>query len=265
MCACPRVLRIPDARNPGDPGRFLAPACLPNEAPLPDRSQAKTCSLRKMPSHLEGRLVNRLRVRSKRNRGASALQVRWRRAARPHILRAASEMPSAIEEVAMATLLPFRALRPPPSLAGPGRCAPVRRRLDARSACAGRRKRGQLPPRLPARRLTWPRGWTSTPSRSTAGPGGARRRFRRAASSGPTPSPASTSTRSGWGATRQTGLVACASVDEYDRDLIKKHEKTRADKEDDRVRHIDALGGPRRAGLPHLPRQRRRSTRPSRR
>ncbi|HEX9051581.1 MAG TPA: DUF1015 family protein [Anaeromyxobacter sp.] len=39
----------------------------------------------------------------------------------------------------------------------------------------------------------------------------------------------------------QTGLVACASVDEYDRDVIKKHEKTRADKEDDRVRHIDAL------------------------
>jgi uncharacterized protein (DUF1015 family) len=43
------------------------------------------------------------------------------------------------------------------------------------------------------------------------------------------------------GAHRQVGLVACASVDEYDRDLIKKHEKTRADKEDDRVRHIEAL------------------------
>ncbi len=40
---------------------------------------------------------------------------------------------------------------------------------------------------------------------------------------------------------RQTGLVACASVEEYDRDVIKKHEKTRADKEEDRVRHIDAL------------------------
>ena len=40
----------------------------------------------------------------------------------------------------------------------------------------------------------------------------------------------------------QTGLVACVSVDEYDRDAIKKHEKTRADKEDDRVRHIDTLG-----------------------
>jgi uncharacterized protein (DUF1015 family) len=40
----------------------------------------------------------------------------------------------------------------------------------------------------------------------------------------------------------QTGIVACVSVDEYDRDAIKKHEKTRADKEDDRVRHIDTLG-----------------------
>ncbi len=43
------------------------------------------------------------------------------------------------------------------------------------------------------------------------------------------------------GAHRQTGLVACASVQEYVDDLIKKHEKTRADKEDDRTRHIDAL------------------------
>jgi uncharacterized protein (DUF1015 family) len=43
------------------------------------------------------------------------------------------------------------------------------------------------------------------------------------------------------GTHRQVGLVACASVDEYDRDLIKKHEKTRPDKEDDRTRHIETL------------------------
>lgn len=41
----------------------------------------------------------------------------------------------------------------------------------------------------------------------------------------------------------QCGLVAAASVDEYDRGLIKKHELTRPDKEDDRTRHIAALGG----------------------
>jgi uncharacterized protein (DUF1015 family) len=36
----------------------------------------------------------------------------------------------------------------------------------------------------------------------------------------------------------QTGIAACFAVDEYQRDLIKKHEKTRPDKEDDRTRHI---------------------------
>src|SRR5688572_30839073 len=40
----------------------------------------------------------------------------------------------------------------------------------------------------------------------------------------------------------QTGLAACFSLDEYDRDIIKKHERTRADKEDDRTRHMLALG-----------------------
>ncbi len=39
----------------------------------------------------------------------------------------------------------------------------------------------------------------------------------------------------------QTGLAACYSVDEYDTGLIKKHEKTRKDKEDDRTRHIITL------------------------
>ncbi|MGI9056529.1 MAG: DUF1015 domain-containing protein, partial [Pyrinomonadaceae bacterium] len=36
----------------------------------------------------------------------------------------------------------------------------------------------------------------------------------------------------------QTSLVACCSIDEYDNDLIKKHEKTRPDKENDRTRHM---------------------------
>jgi uncharacterized protein (DUF1015 family) len=40
----------------------------------------------------------------------------------------------------------------------------------------------------------------------------------------------------------QTGLAACFSIDEYDRDIIKKHERTRRDKEDDRTRHMIALG-----------------------
>lgn len=40
---------------------------------------------------------------------------------------------------------------------------------------------------------------------------------------------------------RQTGLVAAASVSDYDRNRIRKHEYTRPDKEDDRVRQIEAL------------------------
>ena len=43
------------------------------------------------------------------------------------------------------------------------------------------------------------------------------------------------------GAITQTGLVVCASVDDYQSGVIKKHEHTRADKEEDRVKHIDYL------------------------
>lgn len=37
----------------------------------------------------------------------------------------------------------------------------------------------------------------------------------------------------------QTGIVACASIDDYQNNVIKKHENTRADKEADRIRHVD--------------------------
>lgn len=49
------------------------------------------------------------------------------------------------------------------------------------------------------------------------------------------------------GAHQQIGLVACASVQEYEQNLIKKHEFTRPDKEDDRVNlisHLNAQTGP---------------------
>ncbi|MCL1843535.1 MAG: DUF1015 family protein [Defluviitaleaceae bacterium] len=38
----------------------------------------------------------------------------------------------------------------------------------------------------------------------------------------------------------QTGLAACVSVDEYNRGLIKRHEFTRPDKEQDRINHVMA-------------------------
>jgi uncharacterized protein (DUF1015 family) len=43
------------------------------------------------------------------------------------------------------------------------------------------------------------------------------------------------------GAHEQTGVAGCFSIDEYEADVIKKHERTRRDKEDDRTRHIVEL------------------------
>ncbi|MHB1614896.1 MAG: DUF1015 domain-containing protein [Actinomycetes bacterium] len=43
------------------------------------------------------------------------------------------------------------------------------------------------------------------------------------------------------GVAAQTGVVGCVSVAEYDSGVIRTHEHTRRDKEDDRVAHIDAL------------------------
>jgi len=40
---------------------------------------------------------------------------------------------------------------------------------------------------------------------------------------------------------QQIGVVACCSIDEYDNDTIRKHERTRRDKEDDRTRHMVML------------------------
>ncbi len=39
----------------------------------------------------------------------------------------------------------------------------------------------------------------------------------------------------------QTGIVACASIDDYEKGVIKKHENTRKEKEIDRINHVDAL------------------------
>src|SRR4029453_3485280 len=43
------------------------------------------------------------------------------------------------------------------------------------------------------------------------------------------------------GSHEQTGVAGCFSVDEYEHDVIRKHERTRRDKEDDRTRHMIEL------------------------
>lgn len=40
----------------------------------------------------------------------------------------------------------------------------------------------------------------------------------------------------------QTGIVACASIDDYQMGVIAKHENTREEKEQDRIRHVDVTG-----------------------
>jgi uncharacterized protein (DUF1015 family) len=50
-----------------------------------------------------------------------------------------------------------------------------------------------------------------------------------------------------WNGRSQTGIVCCCHVDDYRANVIRKHEKTRPDKEDDRTRHalaLDANAGP---------------------
>ena len=47
--------------------------------------------------------------------------------------------------------------------------------------------------------------------------------------------------RQAWNGKSQTGIVCCCHVDDYQNNVIRKHEKTRQDKEDDRTRHVMAL------------------------
>ena len=54
----------------------------------------------------------------------------------------------------------------------------------------------------------------------------------------------------------QVGVVGCVHVDDYETDVIRKHEKTRPDKEDDRTRHVLTLGAHAEpVFLTHLPAQ----------
>ncbi len=52
------------------------------------------------------------------------------------------------------------------------------------------------------------------------------------------PEPAYYAYRQIMGDHAQTGIVACCHIDDYAADVIRKHEKTRQDKEDDRTRHV---------------------------
>ncbi|MGD0260635.1 MAG: DUF1015 family protein [Verrucomicrobiota bacterium] len=140
----------------------------------------------------------------------------------------------------MATIKPFAALRPEPELA-PRICElpyDVMSSAEARQIAAGNplsflhvsKPEIDLPP---ATDIYAPEVYAK-----------GRENFQRLIARGalrPDPQPCFYLYRQIMGAHRQTGLVAAASCEEYLQGIIRKHELTRPEKEDDRVRHIEAL------------------------
>lgn len=140
----------------------------------------------------------------------------------------------------MATLHPFRALRPSPDAAPAVSSVPydVVTTEEAREIVAGNplsflrvtRSEVDLPP--------------ETDPYSAAVYARARDNFHWLSEQAPLvfdESPSLYFYRLRMGAHEQTGIAGCFSLDEYERDVIRKHERTRRDKEDDRTRHIVAL------------------------
>ncbi len=140
----------------------------------------------------------------------------------------------------MSTLLPFRALRPRPELAARICELPydVMSSAEARQMAHGNplsflhvsKPEIDLGPSLP----------THDPSVYAKG----RENFLALIAAGSLRQddvPAYHLYRQQMGAHTQVGLVAVASCEEYDRNIIRRHELTRPDKEDDRVRHIETL------------------------
>ena len=155
----------------------------------------------------------------------------------------------------MASIHPFRALRPAPAAAAAVSSVPydVVSTDEARQLAAGNplsflhvtRSEIDLPPDTDPYS---PRGLRQ----------GARRISPRCVTSAPLvvdDAPSLYFYRLRMGAHEQTGIAGCFSLDEYDRDVIKKHERTRRDKEDDRTRHIDRAAGADRRRLPDLSRR----------
>ena len=140
----------------------------------------------------------------------------------------------------MAVLFPFRALRPTPERAAAVAAVPydVVSTAEARDLAAGnplsflRVSRAEI--ELPADTNPYADTVYETAVRNFA-------RLRREAPLVVEDDASLYFYRLRMGTHEQTGLAACYSMDEYERDVIKKHERTRKDKEDDRTRHMVEL------------------------
>ncbi len=140
----------------------------------------------------------------------------------------------------MATIRPFRALRPPPEKAAAISAVPY----DVVSTAEAR----ELAEGNPWSFLHVSRAEIDLPDGTNPFEDAVYRRaaesfekLKRDASLFQEDAPALYVYRLQMGGHQQTGIACCLSVDEYDRDVIRKHERTRKDKEDDRTRHIVTL------------------------
>ena len=153
----------------------------------------------------------------------------------------------------MATVRPFRPLRPPPERAAAVSAVPydVVSTAEARALAAGN-PLSFLHVSRPE--IDLPDG---TDPHSDAVYERAAENFRtleREAPLAADPEPALFLYRLRMDGREQTGVAGVSSLDEYDRDVIRKHERTRRDKEDDRTRHMLRLSRADGAGLPDLSR-----------
>ncbi|HEY7114725.1 MAG TPA: DUF1015 family protein [Thermoanaerobaculia bacterium] len=140
----------------------------------------------------------------------------------------------------MATMRPFRALRPPPDRAADVSAVPydVVSTDEARSLAAGNplsflhvsRPEIDLPDGIdPHADAVY-----ELAAKNFA-------RLRREAPLALDPAPTLSIYRLRMGDHVQTGVAGCSSLAEYDADVVRKHERTRRDKEDDRTRHMLGL------------------------
>ena len=140
----------------------------------------------------------------------------------------------------MATLHPFRALRPTPDQASAVAAVPY----DVVSTTEARALAADEPLsflRVSRPEIEFP---TDQDPYANAVYEAAVRQFARLRAAAPLVEEATASVyvyRLRMGSHEQSGVAACFSVDEYENDVIRKHERTRKDKEDDRTRHIIEL------------------------
>ncbi len=137
-------------------------------------------------------------------------------------------------------IMPFRAWMPPPALAAKVAAVPydVVDTEEARALATGN-PASFLHVTRPD--IGWPPGATPTSEELHWAAAANWTRFCREGIFGPIATPALFLYRLSTASHSQTGIAACCDTQEYEAGIIRTHEKTRRDKEDDRTDHIRAL------------------------